>query len=116
MRERDTHTHTRTHAHITFEYAMMLCYVEEALLSNIVIDVSHYIDMAIPQTCAVAKGALSQYAKIVYRCRPGAIGRYLRIMMLTDQRRYLSLCEVEVRGVRGKICLNSVYVSLFGRE
>ena len=90
--------------------------VAGTLLRNIVIDVSHYIDMAIPQTCAVAKGALRAYAKNVFRCRPGAIGRHLRIMMLTDQPRDLSLCEVEVRGVPGKTCLIPDYISFLGCE
>ena len=70
--------------------------------------------MGISKTCAVANGALTPYAKNVYRCRPGAIGRHLRIMMLTDQPRDMSLCEVEVRGVRGKICLISVSVIFLG--
>ena len=69
---------------------------------SVVIDISHNADMSVPSTCAIAKGALEVASKNVFRCRPGARGRYLRVLMPTSQPRKLSLCEVQVKGKRGK--------------
>ena len=76
-------------------------------LNNFIITVGSGKDGRGNAKCVADGGDVTSRTKIVNICDPPLQGKYVHVMLMGSDDQRLSLCEIEVYGMKGKIILFS---------